>query len=233
MTWSGQLSWSARKFFLSKMYPCQDGDVVNVCSLYHFLSQPTQTHTLFLSASSGKWWLWCCCSSVPNSPQWPCAWRCWEAKRTAIILRMFICRPFPSDDQISATVRSRRWTPYLGCDAMMKRRDEGGTCRGTQEFHLSSWSHHLTHKQHSFMGDTDAAGSLEEADHCKGRILALPLGTKCSKKATWLRIYCHNFASGDRRRNLSATSWNLAIWESIGQTLSQMVCISIPRYWAL
>ena len=66
-----------------------------------------------------------------------------------------------------------------------------------------------------------------------GAHLHSALRKNLSNEVMWPRICYYIFAGGGRRLYLSTTSRTLPPWESIRQTLTQMVSISIPRYWAL
>ena len=119
-------------------------------------------------------------------------------------------------------------------------RNGGSNWSRTSEFHLSYCNHHLMQRWHSSNEGTGIAMSSADADqrvfHChyKEHSLPLPLGMNCSRRVRWPTICCHIFRDRrERQRILSATSQNLVIKKFVIETISQLVSISIPRYWSL
>ena len=65
-------------------------------------------------------------------------------------------------------------------------------------------------------------------------IIALPLVINCSREVMWCRSWCQTFRGRDvRERNSDATFWNPPTQKYVRRTLSQIMSISILRYWAL
>ena len=146
--------------------------------------------------------------------------KAFKANWTVFIYKMLKWRSLFSWDQMPAPVRSRKCVPQLVNNASVYRRRGGDTWSGIPDVQLSSWSHQMMHSLHSSDKGTSTAGLSEAGDQW---IFSCPWeqtdpGMKWGLKA-------------------AATSCppDPRIWqfESAWKSLSQMVSISIPRYWAL